>query len=443
MRSHLGRVVTEQTSMAVTLLTSPVYGALFGDPELAEILSDAQDVARMIRFERALARVQGELGVIPPEAAGAIDTGLAGLRLDPETLAAGTLAAGVPVPALVAALRAALPDGHGHWLHWGATSQDVVDSAQMMALRDVATVLAGRLAGLTATLQQLAVAQAGTVMAARTRGQIATPITFGLRIAQWAAPLIEASRAVPRASVQFGGASGGHTAIAPHGPAVSRALAQALDLDEAAPWHTNRSRVAAFADWQAGIAQALAKLAEDLMLMTRSEIAEVRAGRGGGSSTMPQKSNPVEVEAIATLCRLVAVARAGLGLPHREERDGASWALEWALLPQIALATGAALRHAQALMDTLVPDAVRMRSNLEASPGAMAEAASFALAGHMPRAEAQALVKEALAAEEPFAEALAERSPAALDWAEILSPDQVVAPCRAVIDDIFARGLSP
>ena len=426
--------------MAVSLLTSPVYGALFGDPDLAAILSDAQDVARMIRFERALARVQGELGVIPPEAAGAIDAGLADLRLDPDSLAAGTTAAGVPVPALVAALRAEVPDGHGHWLHWGATSQDVIDTAQMMALREVAAVLAGRLAGLTATLQRLAVAQAGTVMAARTRGQIATPITFGLRIAQWAAPLIEASAATPRAFVQFGGASGGHTAIAPHGPAVAKALARALDLDDAPPWHTNRSRIAGFADWQAGIAQALAKLAEDLMLMMRSEIAEVRAGRGGGSSTMPQKSNPVEAEAIATLTRLVAVARAGLGQPHREERDGAAWALEWALLPQIALATGAALRHAQALMDTLEPNAARMRANLAASPGVMAEAASFALAGHLPRAEAQTLVKEALAAKEPFAEALAARAPIALEWTEILSPDQVIAPCRAVIDDIFAKG---
>ena len=155
---------------------------------------------------------------------------------------------------------------------------------------------------------------------------------------------------------------------------------------------------------------------------------------------MPQKSNPVEAEAIATLTRLVAVARAGLGQPHREERDGAAWALEWALLPQIALATGAALRHAQALMDTLEPDPARMRANLAASPGVMAEAASFALAGHLPRADAQALVKEALAAEEPFAEALAARAPIALEWTEILSPDQVIAPCRAVIDDIFAKG---
>ena len=425
--------------MAVTLQTSPVYGALFGDPAMAAILSDAQDVARMIRFERALARVQGELGLIPREAANAIDAALAPVRLDPEALAEGTTAAGVPVPALVAALRAEVPDGHGHWLHWGATSQDVVDTAQMMALREVTAVIVERLSDLSATLERLAVAHAGTVMAARTRGQIATPITFGLRIAQWAAPLIEASAAAPRAKAQFGGASGGHTAIAPHGPAVSRALARALDLDPAPPWHSNRRPIAGFADWQAGIAQALAKLAEDLMLMMRSEIAEVRAGRGGGSSTMPQKSNPVEAEAIATLSRLVAVARAGLGMPHREERDGAAWALEWALLPQIALATGAALRHAQALMDTLVPDAARMRANLEASPGAMAEAASFALAGQMPRAKAQSLVKEALAADGPFADALTERSPIALDWAQILSPDQVIAPCRAVIDEIFAR----
>ena len=154
-------------------------------------------------------------------------------------------------------------------------------------------------------------------MAARTRAQMATPITFGLRLAQWAQPLIELESEIEylRANVlrvQFGGASGANTAVGPHGPGIAEALARELGLTPAAPWHTNRRGIALLAAWLGQLSSALAKIAGDLVLLSRSEVAEVALSSGGGSSTMPQKSNPVGPETILALCDVARAAANGL-----------------------------------------------------------------------------------------------------------------------------------
>ena len=402
--------------MAVSPFDSAVLGPLFGDAEVAAAFSDDAEVAAMVAVERALARAEGAVGVIPAPAAAAIDSGLASFAPDPAALAAGTVAAGVPVPALVAALRKALPPEAGQWLHWGATSQDIVDSGLALRLRPVLAVLDARLATLADTLALAARRWRDLPMAGRTRSQVAAPITFGLRVARWRQPIpalrADLGRLAPRlARVQLGGAVGANTAIAPHGPAVAAALARELGLNDAPAWHTDRAALAALAGWCAAVTGALGKIAGDLILMGRSEIGEARAGAGGGSSTMPQKSNPVAAETIGALARLVACLTAPVHLAalHAEERDGTAWSLEWLALPQIVVATAAALRHAQGLAEALTPDAERMQAIVEAGGGvALAEAASFVLAAHMPRADAQALVKEAVAALPATGETLAE-----------------------------------
>ncbi len=391
--------------MAVSPFDSAVYGALFGDPEVAALFSDAASVGAMIHVEQALARAEGACRVIPAEAARAIDAGLAEVVPDPAVLAAGTAAAGVPVPALVSALRGQLPPEAGQWLHWGATSQDIVDTALVLKLDAALTILAARMDALIAALSASARRWADLPMAGRTRSQIAAPTTFGLRVARWAQPLIAQRAELPAvharvARVQFGGAVGTNAAIAPHGPAVTAALARELGLAAGPSWHGDRSGLGALAGWCAGTCAALGRMAGDLILMGRSEAGEARAGSGGGSSTMPQKSNPVAAETIVALarhaaCLVPAVQQAGI---HAEERDGAAWALEWLALPQIVVATAAALRHADGLAATLTPDAARLRAALDLEGGAaLAELASFALAAQMPRAEAQALVKRAVA----------------------------------------------
>ena len=206
--------------MAPVSLAGPLLEPLFGDPEAAAILSDAAFVDRMVSVEAALALACADAGLIPAAAARDIAAHLAAARPDMAVLAAGTASAGVAVPALVEMLRQGLPEQTGAWLHWGATSQDIVDCAHVLQWSAMLDLLEARLNRLLDLMQAASLAHADTPMAARTRSQIATPITFGLRIAQWAQPLIGLSQDLPQLRrrllrVQFGGASGSGSAVDP------------------------------------------------------------------------------------------------------------------------------------------------------------------------------------------------------------------------------------
>ena len=270
---------------------------------------------------------------------------------------------------------------------------------------------------------------------------------FGYRIAQWAHPLIDAEAALPELrravlKVQFGGASGINSAIAPDGTSVSLALAQELGLHDSPSWHVNRTPVLALSAWLQQLGAGLAKMAGDLILLGRSDIGEVRSGTGGGSSTMPQKANPVQAEAVLTLQQIVNVAQAGLAAAAspREERDGAFWAMEWHFLPQMLIATGAMLGHAEALAETLAPDPGALEATLTDNPEIMAEAASFLLAkAGLSRGEAKDLVTSAAASPLPFAAALAKASPVEIDWTAELDPATVIAPAKEMSARIFAK----
>jgi 3-carboxy-cis,cis-muconate cycloisomerase len=427
--------------MTVSPFDSRMLGPLFGDPELSRCLSDTEAVAAMIAVERALARAQGALGIIPTAAAAAIDAGLAQAVVAPETLADGAARSGVPVPSLVQALAATLPPEDARWLHWGATSQDIVDSALALRLDAALAHLLGRLEALLGHLDAGADRWADLPMAGRTRSQVAAPIAFGTRCAAWAAPLaelrVEAATLRPRIGrVQLGGSVGTNAVLAPHGQALADRLAAELGLMPAAPWHSNRVALASLGGWCASVAAAVGKMAGDLVLMGRSESFEARAGTGGGSSTMPQKANPVAAETILALARYAAPLASTLHLAtiHAEERDGSAWALEWLALPQLLLCAGGALRLGADLAGSLAPDPAAMGAVLARDGGAvMAEAATFLLARERPRPEAEALVRQALAAARAdgttLAEALVRLAPGR-DWARLLDAAALVARSR-------------
>jgi len=433
--------------MPVSLFSSEIYSGLFSDEELSGLFGDTSDIAHMIVFERALARVQGRLGVIPQAAAEEIDRKLANAAPDPAGLNAGTLSAGLPVPTLVAQLRKHVGGEAGQWLHWGATSQDVLDTALVLQLKTCLDIYEARLARLIDTLESASTRFSDQLLAGRTRSQIATPVTLGYRISQWAHPLIEAEAALSglRATVlkvQFGGASGVNGAIAPDGTLVSDKLALELGLHPSPSWHVNRSPILALAGWLQQVCAGLAKMAGDLVLLGRSDIAEVSSGTGGGSSTMPQKANPIQAETVQGLNQIAIAAHAGLlaAASPLEERDGAKWPLEWHFLPQMLLATGTALRHAQGLGETLSPNPDTIAATFAANPEIMAETASFVLAkAGVPRAQAKDLVATASADPAPFAEALARHSPVRIDWQVALDPREVVAPAKEMSARIFAK----
>ncbi|MBN9673780.1 lyase family protein [Roseibium aggregatum] len=433
--------------MPVSLFSSPIYSGLFSDEELSELFGDASDIAHMIAFERALARVQGRLGVIPHAAAEEIDSKLETAAPDPAGLTAGTLSAGVPVPALVAQLRKLVGGEAGQWLHWGATTQDVMDTALVLQLRACFGLYEARLARLIDTLETASNRFSDQLLAGRTRSQIATPITLGYRIAQWAHPLIDAEQALAGLretvlKVQFGGASGVNGAIAPDGMLVSDKLALELGLQPSPSWHLNRSPLLALACWLQQVSSGLAKMAGDLVLLGRSDIAEVSSGTGGGSSTMPQKANPIQAETILGLNQIAIAAHAGLTATANpnEERDGAKWPLEWHFLPQMLLATGTALRHAQSLAETLSPKPDAIAATFAANPEIMAETASFVLAkAGVPRAQAKDLVAAASSDPLPFVEALTKHCPVRIDWQVALDPSEVITPAKEMSARIFSK----
>jgi 3-carboxy-cis,cis-muconate cycloisomerase len=431
--------------------TSPLTAPLFGDEEVAAALSDAAFVARMIAVERALALACAAAGLATPESVARAAERLSAATLAPGDLGRGMARDGVPVPALVAMLREGV-GADGSALHMGATSQDIVDTACVLQWRDVLALMESRLAGLLDMLHAASEAHAATMMVARTRSQAATPITLGLRIATWAQPLIALEADLPRLRgillrVQFGGAAGSASAVGQEAELLTAALAEELGLAASPSWQLDRSGLLALGAWLVALSAGLAKIARDLIVSGRSEIGEMRAGEGGGSSTMPQKANPVRAEAMLTLAHYAAalqplLAQAAAPL---EERDGAAWALEWLALPQMAMAAAASLRHAQTLLGSMEADGARMRARLAEGQGAaMAETAAVALARHIPRGEAAARVRDALARAQaegvPLAQVLAEDPDLGpLEaWQALLSADRMQPAAEAMRRRILA-----
>ncbi len=382
---------------------SAIYKSLLGDAETAALFSDAAEIRAMLLVEGTLARVQGELGLIPPEAAAFIDRASREVQLDPSALAAETARNGVPVPGLLAAFRkAAEAPAMMRWLHWGATSQDILDTALALRLKRVLDLWEARLTDLIARLGTLADAHADLPMAARTYGQAATPTSFGALVASWGRPLLRhrARLAILRSDlliVSLSGAAGTGAAMAGHGPAVRAGLAKALGLtDPLASWHSERDGMAAFAGWMAGVTASLGKMAEDMLLLTQTGLSEISIVGAGGSSTMPQKHNPVGPSAVVALARQVTGLSAvltGAGL-HRQQRDGAAWFTEWLTLPQMCISTGRALSLSADLASRVTPDAAAMLRVLDADAGTIhAEALTFALSNRMPRPDAEVQIK--------------------------------------------------
>ncbi|WP_028713076.1 lyase family protein [Paracoccus sp. J55] len=394
--------------MPAAAADSALYRSLFSDDETAALFADSAEIRAMLLVEGALARVQARLGLIPETASAFIERAAREVQIDPAALGPETATNGVPVPALVAAFRKAMeaPD-HAQYLHWGATSQDIMETGQALRLRRLTGIWDDRLGRLVAALGRLAREHADLPMAARTYGQAATPTGFGAVIAGWGHPLLRhrarlQALAPDLATVSLGGAAGTLSAMGAEGPAVRAGLAKALGLhDPGHGWHAERDRIGNFAAWMAGLCASLGKMGEDLILMAQSGIGEIRISGAGGSSTMPQKQNPVGPSVLVALARQAAAlasALQGAGI-HRQQRDGAAWFVEWLTLPQLCISTGRALALALDLSGRIAPDAQAMARGLDDGSGLIhAEAFTFALARHMPRPEAQARIK-ALCAE--------------------------------------------
>lgn len=345
--------------MPVSPFDHPLLSALLGDEEVAACFSVEAELAEMLAFERALAEAEAEEGVIPPEAAAAIAAAIAQFSPDMEALRAGARQDGVVVPALVKQLRRAVGPQHGLSVHFGATSQDVVDTGLALRLGRVSAILSGRLERLIAALDALNARDGAAEVMAHTRMQAAISVPASRKIRSWRDPLYRDRQRLAQVDEEtgvlaFGGAAGTLEKLGDAAGPVTHRLAQALGLRALPrPRHSERDGIVAFASWLSLATGSLGKMGQDIALSAQSEVGEVKLASGGGSSAMPHKVNPVGAEALVALARFNATLVAGMhqSLVHENERSGAAWTLEWMILPQMAVAAGAAMLTAERLLD--------------------------------------------------------------------------------------------
>lgn len=348
--------------MSYTPFNAPILAGLLGDPEIVAFFSVKAEIAAMLRFEAALAEAEGEAGVIPADAAEAITEGCARFEPDMKALGEGTARDGVVVPELVRQLKAAIGGDAANSIHFGATSQDVVDTSLILRLWSVATVLSGRLGEIRDAFDGLAERFGERRMTGRTRMQAGLPIRVADRVGDWKRPLLTHEDRLNERSahlfrLQFGGAVGTLDKLGARADAVAAALAGRLGLAPCADdWHSDRSGIAEFAGWLSLVTGSLGKFGQDVALMAQNGIDEIALSGAGGSSAMPHKQNPVKAEILVTLARFNATLLSGMhqSLVHEQERSGSAWTLEWMLLPQMCVATGAATRTARELVASIV-----------------------------------------------------------------------------------------
>jgi 3-carboxy-cis,cis-muconate cycloisomerase len=438
-----------------------VFDAIFVPQRLLDELGDRAWLQAMLDTEKALAEAEAGAGVIPVEAAEAIAAACRADLFDPDRIALEGRGVGNPAEPLVRALRAAVGGDAAGFVHYGATSQDIVDTAAMLISRRALELVLADVAAVTAACARLADAHRATPMVARTLLQQALPTTFGLKAATWLAGVLEAQKLVVHAraslALQLGGAAGTLAALGACGPEVVTRVAGNLGLAEPAlPWHTSRVRVTALGSALATLAGALGKIALDVVLLAQTEVGEVSepAGEGrGGSSTMAHKRNPVG-STLTLACARRAQAHAGLltgALVQEHERASGAWQAEWDAIAGVLAAAGGAAANMAEVLGGLQVDSRRMRLNLAATRGLiMSERLVFALAGRLGHEDAKDLVSAAVAraaghGTELQAELMADsRLPLKADeLAELFAPETYVGAADVFIDralDLYRRG---
>jgi adenylosuccinate lyase/3-carboxy-cis,cis-muconate cycloisomerase len=405
-----------------TTLDCEVLGDLYGTAELRAIFDSRALIQAWLDVEVALAQAQAEVGVIPAEAAERIAREADASLYDLDALRCGIAASKHPLVPLIRALVDRCEE-HGGSVHWGATTQDIVDTALVLAVHAALVPIRRDLERAARGAATLARRYAGTPMAGRTHGQHAVPITFGLKAATWADELARALERLDRAretisTAQLSGAAGTFATLGDDADAVQEAFSRRLGLARAdVHWHPTRDRLRDLGHALDELSIAAERIAAEVVRLQATEVeeaAEPTTDAHVGSSTMPQKRNPMTSEYVIASARLLrgsTAVLAGAGA-HAFERDMGLWAVEWIAVPQALILAGGIADKLAVVLEGLTVDEGRMRSNLDLTAGQiMAEAATMALAGAIGHEPAHAAVlaasRRALAAGRPLLDELA------------------------------------
>ena len=441
--------MTRDHRQALSALDSDISGVLHTTDELRHLLGERALVERYLQVEATLAQAQADAGLIPAEAATAIAQ-VTVADLDFNALADRMAIVGYPVVGLVEQIASVVPDGLGQFAHWGATTQDIMDTALVLQIQASLDEINMDLIMLVRALHNLAEKYRDTPVAGRSQMQQAVPITFGYRVAGWLSPLLRhierLSELRPRVEVvQFGGAVGTLASVAPLGLEVRARMAELLSLgNPSVSWHSGRDRIVEVVAWAAQLASSVAKIGNDVALSAQTELGELAEGRvagGGTSSTMPQKRNPILSQQLMRAGRLTRsyldLVLDGAMADH--DRATAAWALEWnSVAPAVAVA-GGAVEAAHRLIEGLEVNTAAMANNLGRTGGAiMAEAVMMRLAGELGRQIAHDrvadMVRESTESGMSFDEVVMLRSP---ELADALVPANYLGHAGDQIDAVL------
>jgi 3-carboxy-cis,cis-muconate cycloisomerase len=392
--------------LASTVFDSALFRDMFGTPEMRDVFSDEALVGRYLEAEAALARAQARVGVVPKDAAVAIDLASRSLKIDYDKLRHETEIVGYPILPLVHQLSAAAGEA-GRFVHWGATTQDIMDTGNVLQIRAALSIVERDLREVRNILADMAKKYRDTPMAGRTHLQQALPVTFGYKAAVWLSSIdrhIERiGQARPRVLVgEFSGAAGTLASIGEGGLQMQKLFCEELGLNQPSiTWHVARDGIAEAVTLLGLITGTLGKIATDVMMMSATEFGELSEpfvpGRGA-SSTMPQKRNPISSELMLAAAKAVRqhVATMLDGMIHDFERATGPWHLEWVSLPESFLLTASSLANAKFMLAGLVVHDRRMRENLDLTHGLIvAEAVMMAVAPKLGRQHAHDVVYDA------------------------------------------------
>jgi 3-carboxy-cis,cis-muconate cycloisomerase len=446
--------------MPATIIDSAIFGDIFSTAAMRRVWSDENRTRKYLEIEAALARVQGRLGIIPREAADEIVRNCAIDRIDMAKLKAQTERIGYPVLGVVSQLNALCRDGLGEYCHWGATTQDITDTATVLQIREALDLVEADLDALSSSLADLARRHRDTPMIGRSNLQQAVPVTFGYKMAALLSAVERHRERLaqlrPRALVgEFGGACGTLASLETGALETQAALMQELGLAQPPiAWHTIRDSIAEVGAFLGLVGGTLGKLATDVKLMMQTEVGEASepfAHGRGSSSTMPQKRNPISscyIHAAISVVRQHAAALMDAMVADHERSTG-PWEIEWIVLPEAFCLTAGALRQACAVAAGLEVDAARMRANLDLTNGlVMSEAVMMGLGPYIGRERAHDLVydicREAVKQDRPLLDLLCEDASIArhLDRARLAAlcdPANYLGLSGVMVDRVLAR----
>jgi 3-carboxy-cis,cis-muconate cycloisomerase len=446
--------------MTATAIDSTVFRHIFSSEPMRQVFSDENRVQCYLDIEAALALVQARLGLIPQRAAAEITAKCTLDIIDMEKLKSQTELIGYPVLPVVQQLVAVCADHLGEYCHWGATTQDITDTATIMQIRQALSLVEDDLVAISGHLADLARRYRDTPMAGRSNLQQAVPITFGYKVATWLSAIERHRQRLaelrPRVLVgEFGGAAGTLASLGADGLEVQAGLMTELGLGQPdIAWHTARDRIAEVGCFLGLLTGTLGKIATDVKLLMQTEVGEVfepYTKDRGSSSTMPQKRNPISCNYIHACVAMVRQLVAALldAMVEDHERSTGPWEIEWIAVPEIFLLTAGALQQARSLLAGLEVDAARMRANLEITQGLIStEAVMMGLAPHLGRQRAHDLVydisRQASVSGRPLLDLLVENEEIgdSLDraaLAKLLDPAEYLGLSGAMVDRVLER----